>query len=106
MCIWINTINGIMQEDYGITSKSAKSTATESVYKSNIQSKKPVILFLASWKPGNTYGGHFVMAYKYVDYNGALWFKAYDGFGTNDKDSNRQTGWINRNWIENGIYMN
>lgn len=97
----INTLNSIMYADYPTGGKSAFSTATESTYKSKISGNRPVILFLASWKPGNTYGGHFVLAYRYVDYQGALWFKAYDGW-----PGYSLRGWINRNWIENGIYLN
>lgn len=42
----------------------------------NVKVERPVILFV-SFK-GSLYGNHFVMVYKYVKYNGVLWFKAYD----------------------------
>ncbi len=66
----------------------------------NLKTERPVILFVVSFK-GSLYGNHFVMAYKYVEYNGALWFKAYDNWS-----GNKNRGWINRNWIQDGIYLN
>lgn len=97
----IHAINSILIEDYPKGGKTGTSTATESTYKSKIRGGRPVILLLKENAPGNSYGGHFVLAYKYVDYNGALWFKAYDGW-----EGNSLKGWINRHWILNGVYLN
>lgn len=97
----LNTINTIMMADYPKGGKTGATTATESTYKSKIKSGRPMIFFLSSWKTNNDCDGHFVLAYRYVDYNGYLWFKAYDGW-----NGNSHRGWINRNWIENGIYLN
>lgn len=95
----ISCMNNIMYADYPSGGHSASSTATESTYKSKIKSGYPMILALTSWK-GSPYGNHFVMAYRYVDYNGALWFKAYDNW-----KYTKNRGWINRNWIQDGIYL-
>lgn len=35
----------------------------------NLKTERPVILFVVSFK-GSLYGNHFVMVYKYVEYNG------------------------------------
>lgn len=96
----ISCLNNIMYADYPKSGHSANSTASESTYKSKIKAGYPVILFLPSYK-NNTYGtGHFVMAYRYVDYKGSLWFKAYDNVA-----GSKNCGWISRGWIENGIYV-
>ena len=93
-------LNTIFMSDYPKSGKTG-ATTTKSTYKSKIKGGRPMIFLLKTNAPGNTYGGHFVLAYRYVDYNGRLWFKAYDGWeGYNLK------GWINRNWISNGIYPN
>lgn len=97
----INAINTVMMADYPKGGKTGTSTATESTYKSKIKAGRPMIFLLNAYAPGNSYGGHFVLAYRYVDYNGYLWFKAYDGWSGNNLKS-----WINRNWISNGIYLN
>lgn len=48
-------------------------TSSESTFKSVISSGKPIVLSMLNHP---NYGNHFVCAYKYVDYNGALWYKA------------------------------
>lgn len=96
----INAMNTIMMADYPKGGKHGTATATESTYKSKIKGGRPVALSVVSFK-GSPYGNHFVMAYKYVEYNGALWFKAYDNWS-----GNKNRGWINRNWIQDGTYLN
>lgn len=96
----INAINSVMMADYPRGGKTADSTATESVYKSKIAAGRPVILALSEFK-NSPYGSHFVLAFKYVDYKGSLWFKAYDNWS---RTQNR--GWINRNWVQDGFFLN
>ncbi len=92
--------NGITRALYALDNKSSKvgnQTSSESTIKSKIKAGRPVVLELPSVKP-NPYGAHMVCAYKYVDYNGYLWFKASDNWGN--------LAWINRNWVGQGIYLN
>ena len=92
--------NGITRALYALNSKSAivgNQTSSESTIKSKIKAGRPVVLELPSVKP-NPYGAHMVCAYKYVDYNGYLWYKASDNWGN--------LAWINRNWVGQGIYLN
>lgn len=96
----LNTINTIMLADNSKTTHSGSITSSESTYKSKISAKRPVIFGLTGAVPGNSYGNHFVVGYRYVAYNGALWFKAYDGW-----EGNSHRGWINRNWIVDGLYI-
>lgn len=82
-----NCMNSIMYADYPTSGHSSSTIASESTYKSKIKGGNPVIFFLPSWKANAYDGEHFVMGYKYVDYNGALWFKAYDNWsGTNNRE--------------------
>lgn len=74
------------------------SSISESTYKSNIQAGYPVIMYLDIYSQDVApYGLHWVTAYRYVDYNGALWFKAADTWGN--------LAWINRNWIGQVVYF-
>jgi hypothetical protein len=75
-----------------------KKSTSESVYKSNIKDQYPVIMYLDQVKSDYTvYGLHWVCAYKYVDYDDKLWFKAADNWGN--------LAWINRNWIGCIVYF-
>lgn len=74
------------------------SSTSESTYKSNISTGYPIIMYLDVINQDlSPYGLHWVTAYRYVDYNGALWFKAADNWGN--------LAWINRNWIGNVVYF-
>lgn len=96
----VNAINTIFLADYPNVGKHGSVTSSESTYKSKIANKYPVCLLLQSTK-SSPYGNHWVCGYQYVDYNGALWFKAHDNWS-----GNNHRGWINRNWIYNGVYTN
>jgi hypothetical protein len=73
-------------------------TSSESIYMTSIQNGIPTILYLDVVDSNlSPYGLHWVMAYKYVNYNGALWFKAADNWGN--------LAWINRNWIGSAVYF-
>lgn len=75
------------------------SSTSESTYKSSISTGYPIIMYLDVINQDlSPYGLHWVTAYRYVDYNGALWFKAADNWGN--------LAWINRNWIGNVVYFN
>lgn len=97
-------INGITWF-YGTTNSNISGTTlapissySESTYKSNISSGYPVIMYLDVYSQDiNPYSLHWVTAYRYVDYNGALWFKAADTWGN--------LAWINRNWVGEVVYF-
>jgi len=73
-------------------------TTSESIYKTSILNGIPLIMYLdVIDNTINPYGLHWVMAYKYVEYNNALWFKAADNWGN--------LSWINRNWIGSAVYF-
>lgn len=96
----VYAMNRIFLEDYPSGGKHGTVTSSETTYKNKIANSYPVCLLLQSTKQ-SPYGNHWVCAYKYVDYNGALWFKAHDNWA-----GNNHRGWINRNWIYNGVYTN
>lgn len=92
--------NGITRAIYNLNNKSsivAYKTSSESTVKSKVKAGRPVVLELPGIKQ-NPYGAHMVCAYKYVDYNGYLWYKASDNWGN--------LAWINRNWVGQAIYLN
>ncbi len=92
--------NGITRALYALNNQSSvvgHQTSSESTIKNKIGVNRPVVLELPSIKP-NPYGAHMVCAYKYVDYDGYLWYKASDNWGN--------LAWINRNWVGQCIYIN
>lgn len=96
----VYAINTVFLEDYPKGGKHGIVTTSESTYKSKIKSKYPVCLLLLTVKQSG-YGDHWVCAYQYIAYNGALWFKVHDNWSGND-----HRGWVNPNWIYKGVYTN
>lgn len=97
-------INGIKWFYSTSTSNISGSTLTprkstdEYVYMNNIKEGYPVIMYLSTLNANlSPYGLHWVTAYRYVDYNNMLWFKAADNWGN--------LAWINRNWIDCIVYF-
>lgn len=91
--------SGTQRACYKVNNKSTVvgfTTSSEATMKSKIASGYPVVLELPGHK-NNVYGAHMVCAFKYVDYNGYLWFQASDNWS--------HLAWINRNWVGKGVYV-
>lgn len=96
----INAINTIFLADYPSGGKHGSSTSNVNTIKTKISNDYPVCLLLQTFL-GSGYGNHWVCAYRYVEYNGATWYKVHDNWS---EDNHR--GWVKAGWVYKGVYTN
>lgn len=92
--------SGTQRACYKVNNKSTVvgfTTSSEAIMKSKIASGYPVVLELPGSRNDVYVKAHMVCGYRYVDYNGYLWFQASDNWG--------YLAWINRNWVGKGVYV-